>query len=173
MDQLNKAYALSKVQGLTTGLSGRMPVVPIFAPTYAPRVQISAVVISPMVVLNITSCITPEVEQLSIVVVSFHVHEPSLSQSTIKRSRSDSLSNLFEESFSKQTCLSEGSEKDFLTPFFWLLYILSSHIPSTPAEFTVVMANEELAFFRPYMRLTGGVFSHMLPIPYLDLDPLS
>lgn len=64
----------------------------------------------------------------------------------------------------------EGVEQEALTPFFLLLVILLSRVPSTLEEFAGVVANEDLDFSRAYMKLTCYIFLQMLHVPYSGMN---
>lgn len=110
MEQLQKALALAKDKSVTVDLSERILVAIIFFSTPAPGVLIPNVVIVPMVVADDTSCVTPEVEQLTTAVDGFCIHEPSLFPCPIKRNRGGSPSTPAEEGSFKQARLLEDDK---------------------------------------------------------------
>lgn len=87
-------------------------------------------------------------EQLTTKAISFSVREPSASPSLVKRNQDHNLSTPIERVSSKRTRLMEDIDLEDLTPFFCLFGIHPSRVPSTPKEFAVVVANEDLAFVR-------------------------
>lgn len=119
-------------------------------------------VVAPTIVVTTIPGITSEVEQLTTAVFGFSIHEHSPSPSPIKTSRGDSPSTPVEEDSFKQTRLSEGAESEALAYFFRLHDILPSRVPSTPEEFTAVVANENLTFVQSLFVTDGqGFLSHV------------
>lgn len=101
MDQLPKALALFKDQGLLTSVFGLVTMISTDAIVLAPMVRVPDTFFAPAEVVTVTLSITLEVEQLTIAATSFFICEPSPSSSPIKRSRGGSLSPPVEGASSK------------------------------------------------------------------------
>lgn len=136
VSQLRKAMEHENDQCLTTGLSVLVPSEPVVAYTSIPKVQIPAV-------------------------VDFSAHGLSHSPSSTKRGWVDITSTPVERGSPTSAYLVKGGDKDALTYFFRLPDILPSRVPSTPKEFVVVVAVEDLDFIR-------GLFGNDRRILILD-----
>ena len=93
--------------------------------------------------------------------VDFSAHGLSHSPSSTKRGQVDITSSPVEGGSPTSAYLVKGGEKDALTYFFRLPDILPSRVPSTPEEFVVVVAAEDLDFIR-------GLFGNDRRILILD-----
>lgn len=85
MDQLHKALAFTKYQGLMTGLYGQLQVNLTITATSASGVLAPAIVVALTIVLTIISGLTPEMKWLTTIVVDFSISDPSLSPSHITK----------------------------------------------------------------------------------------
>ncbi|CAI8588230.1 unnamed protein product [Vicia faba] len=146
LGQLQKSLVLFSDLGLTTGLPVWVPLAPVVASNFSSEPQMPDLDVDSAVVETTILITVPEVVQPTIVETGFSARGLSPSPYPTRGFRVIVCLLLFKEVFLSGTNFSECGEHEPLTPLFHLSVILSSWVPSTPEEFLVVVATEDMDF---------------------------